>query len=235
MAISILVEDLTVIYRMRQPLRMLHHARTESTPGVLAVAEVSFKASEGEVIGLLGGNGSGKSTLLKAVAGLVPVTSGEVRTGSHPLLLGVNAALVGEVSGRRNAYLGGLALGLSPVAAREAVEGILCFAGVQDAADRPLDTYSSGMAARLKFAIATSVLSDIVLVDEALSVGDAEFQERSRSRMREVAESAGTVILVSHSARQLEESCTRGLWLDKGVLRFDGPIEKALKEYKARQ
>lgn len=201
-------------------------------PVVHALTDVCVQLHAGETVGLVGGNGAGKSTLLRTLTGLTPPTTGSVLASSRPLLLSVGAALIPELSGRRNAYLGALAMGLGKDAASEAVSDVLSFAGLGEAAERPLATYSSGMAARLRFAIATYTPREILFVDEALSVGDAAFARKARERMAAMSEAAGTVVLVSHTPAQLLETCTRGLWLDRGVIRADGPIEAVLEEYR---
>jgi teichoic acid transport system ATP-binding protein len=199
---------------------------------VHAVRGVSVEARQGEAIGLIGRNGSGKSTLLKAVAGLLRLTSGEVRVRSSPVLLGVGAALEPELSGRRNVLLGGTALGLAKQEVMERFDDIVDFAGVRDSIDLPLKTFSSGMAARLRFSIASAVQPDVLLIDEALSVGDAEFRSRSRSRMQELIKQAGVIFLVSHSLSQVEEVCSRVLWIDQGLVRADGPAQEVLEAYR---
>jgi teichoic acid transport system ATP-binding protein len=190
-------------------------------------------AREGDAIGLVGRNGSGKSTLLRCVAGLVQPTSGAVYTRAHPRLLGVNAALIRELTGERNVVLGCLALGMSPREIKRRYAEIVDFAGLDGFMDLPMRTYSSGMAARLTFAIATSTSPDILLVDEALATGDADFRRRSEERIRQLRESAGTVFLVSHALMTIERTCNRVLWVDKGELRMDGDTASVLAAYRA--
>lgn len=198
---------------------------------VHAVRDVSFDLHEGEAVGLIGANGSGKSSLLRAVAGLVPLQRGRVRARSEPVLLGVGAALHPDLSGRRNVYLGGTALGLSRDEVAEKFDGIVEFAGVGDFIDTPLRTYSSGMQARLRFSIAAAVEPDILLIDEALAVGDAEFKARSDGRMRELIDKAGGLILVSHSLSSVADICERAIWLHKGQIQEDGPTAAVIEAY----
>ncbi|GHF99020.1 ABC transporter ATP-binding protein [Streptomyces filamentosus] len=222
----------------------VHIAYTVPTgPGthrrVHAVRGVGFVARRGESIGLIGSNGSGKSTLLKAIAGLQQTESGRVYTRGRPALLGVDAALMGDLSGERNVILGGLAMGMSRSGIASRYEGIVDFSGLPDGRDgrenalaRPMRTYSSGMAARLRFAIAATARShDVLLVDEALATGDARFQRRSRRRIDELRAAAGTVFLVAHSHATIRETCDRALWLEAGTLRMDGPAEEVTAAY----
>ncbi|MFF2845421.1 ABC transporter ATP-binding protein [Streptomyces sp. NPDC058001] len=203
---------------------------------VHAVKRVSFTAYRGEAIGLIGTNGSGKSTLLKAVAGLLPVENGHIYTGGQPSLLGVNAALMNDLTGERNVHLGGLAMGMSRDQVRERYDGIVDFSGINEKGDfisLPMRTYSSGMAARLRFSIAAAKDHDVLLIDEALATGDRSFQRRSEARIRELRKEAGTVFLVSHSNKSIRDTCDRVLWLERGELRMDGPTDDVLKEYEA--
>ncbi|MFD3534471.1 ABC transporter ATP-binding protein [Streptomyces sp. NPDC058664] len=201
---------------------------------VHAVRGVSFVAYRGEAIGLIGSNGSGKSTLLKAVAGLQPVERGQIHTQGQPSLLGVNAALMNDLTGERNVILGGLAMGMSRAEVRERYDGIVDFSGIDekdDAISRPMRTYSSGMAARLRFSIAAAKSHDVLLIDEALATGDARFRRRSQRRIDELRAEAGTVFLVSHSNSTVTETCERALWLEAGTLRMDGPAKEVVAAY----
>jgi teichoic acid transport system ATP-binding protein len=198
-----------------------------------AVRGVSFVARQGESIGIIGRNGAGKSTLLRAIAGLMPYSQGAVYANGQCALLGVNAALLMPLTGERNIMLGGLALGLSRAQVRERFDAIVEFAGIGQFVHLPMNAYSSGMAARLRFAISTAKVPDILMIDEALSTGDAGFQRRSRDKIMEVQAQAGTVFLVSHSAKAIETMCERALWLEAGRLVMDGPAPQVLEAYKA--
>ncbi|MFZ3570205.1 ABC transporter ATP-binding protein [Streptomyces sp. BH097] len=203
---------------------------------VHAVRNVSFTAYRGEAIGLIGTNGSGKSTLLKAVAGLLPTENGAIYTNGQPSLLGVNAALMNDLTGERNVRLGGLAMGMSREQVRDRYDEIVDFSGINEKGDfvtLPMRTYSSGMAARLRFSIAVAKEHDVLLIDEALATGDRSFQKRSEQRIKELRRRAGTVFLVSHSNKSIRDTCDRVLWLERGELRMDGPTEDVLKEYEA--
>ncbi|MFI8915832.1 ABC transporter ATP-binding protein [Streptomyces sp. NPDC053513] len=214
--------------------RMLRRGTAPAGRRVHAVKGVSFVAHRGEAIGLIGSNGSGKSTLLKAVAGLQPVDRGRIYTQGQPSLLGVNAALMNDLTGERNVILGGLAMGMSRAEVRERYDGIVDFSGINekdDAISRPMRTYSSGMGARLRFSIAAAKSHDVLLIDEALSTGDARFRRRSQERIDELRAEAGTVFLVSHSNSTITETCDRALWLEAGTLRMDGPAKEVVAAY----
>ncbi|MFF8971642.1 ABC transporter ATP-binding protein [Streptomyces sp. NPDC014995] len=219
--------------------RILRRKQAEKAAGVRtvhAVKNVSFVAYKGEAIGLIGTNGSGKSTLLKAVAGLLPVERGKIYTDGQPSLLGVNAALMGDLTGERNVHLGGLAMGMSREQIRERYQEIVDFSGINEKGDfisLPMRTYSSGMGSRLRFSIAAAKDHDVLLIDEALSTGDARFQARSAERIQEMRAHAGTVFLVSHSNAAIRDTCDRVLWLERGELRMDGPTEEVMQAYEA--
>jgi teichoic acid transport system ATP-binding protein len=198
---------------------------------VHAVKNVTFTAYKGDAIGVIGRNGSGKSTLLRAVAGLLPPESGAIYPGGRPSLLGVNAAMMNDLTGDRNVVLGCLAMGMSAAEVDRRYDEIIEFSGIGEFIDLPMSTYSSGMAARLKFAIASAKTHDILLVDEALATGDAEFRVRSERKIRELRDQAGTVFLVSHSLDVVLDTCNRALWLDQGVLRLDGPADEVVAAY----
>jgi teichoic acid transport system ATP-binding protein len=235
--LTVLVDDLHVTYRIYEDVRptlrrfVANGFRPRPHVEVHALRGVSFVAGPGESIGIIGRNGSGKSTLMSALAGLVPATKGKVYAASQPVLLTVGAALQGELSGRRNILIGAAALGIPRASIAAQMEGIIDFTGLRESIDRPLKTYSSGMAARLQFGIASAVRPDILLVDEALATGDAEFARRSRRRIEEVVAQAGTVFIVSHSNDTLARMTKRAIWIDAGKILFDGPTDEALGRY----
>ncbi|OFP88304.1 ABC transporter ATP-binding protein [Corynebacterium sp. HMSC059E07] len=198
---------------------------------VRAVKPLSFVAQQGESIGILGQNGSGKSTLLSMIAGNESPTTGEILVSNQPSLLSVSAALQPHLSGVQNVRLGLLAKGLTPEEAEELVMPVATWASIGDAIHRPLSTYSSGMAARLKFAISTAIRPKILLVDEALATGDSTFNRRAQERMDQFLEEAATVFIVSHSAGTIRQHCSRALWLHDGNLVTDLPAKMAVKWY----
>ena len=209
----------------------------EQAPGqrsVHAVRGVSFTAYRGEAVGLIGPNGSGKSTLLRAVAGLMAPSQGVVWTRGQAALLGVSAAMMGAMSGEQNIVLGCLAIGMTPEEIAQEYDAICEFAGIGEFVHMPMNTYSSGMSARLRFAIAAARTPDILLIDEALATGDAQFRRRSEARIRQLREEAGTVFLVSHGLGIIRETCSRAIWLEAGKIVLDGEAGAVVNAYEAR-
>lgn len=237
--ITMVVEDVHVTYRVYEDKRprardmFAGGNRGRSYRAIEAVRGVSFTAHAGEAIGIIGRNGSGKSTLLTAMAGLLPVERGRILARSEPSLLGVGAVLQPNLSGRRNIILGTLALGLSKREAERKVDEITEFAQLEDFIDLPMRTYSSGMRARLHFSIATSVTPEILMIDEALAVGDEIFKQRSDERIRELQEAAGTIFLVSHSMDAITDTCTRVLWMEQGAVVAEGDPTEVVEQYRA--
>ncbi|WP_217634067.1 ABC transporter ATP-binding protein [Raineyella antarctica] len=239
---AVVVDDLHVDYRVLATGRRagseqrssLFERRREMLV-VNALKGISFTAYENESIGVIGSNGSGKSTLMRAITGLTPASKGAVYAASRPNMLSVGAALLPDLSGERNIILGGLALGMSKAEVARRYDDIVEFTGLRDFIRMPMRTYSSGMSARLKFAIATATQHDILIVDEALSVGDKEFQDKSEERIRQIREAAGTVFLVSHSMPSILDTCNRVLWLEKGDLLMDGDPQTVVDAYEKSQ
>jgi teichoic acid transport system ATP-binding protein len=234
--VNVWLDDVHVTYRIYEDralrLQDLARGKKREFREIKAVRGVDLIARRGETIGIVGRNGSGKSTLLQALSGLLPVDAGEVYARSQPTLLGVGTALQPNLSGRRNVELGCLALGMKGKEVEEALPRVLEFAGVEDFGDLPLRAYSSGMRARLLFAIATTVIPDILVIDEALAVGDEEFRVKSRERIDQLREGAGTVFLVSHALDTILDTCTRALWLHDGVVHADGSPVEVIEQYK---
>jgi len=238
---AVIVDDVHVEYkvlatgkRVKQSeagRRLLQRGR--KTRRVHALKGVSFVAHEGESVGVIGTNGSGKSTLMRAIVGLTPTTKGSIYASSRPAMLGVGAALLRDLSGERNVVLGGLALGMSVSEIADESDAIIDFAGIRDFIQYPMRTYSSGMTARLKFAIATARTHEILIVDEALGVGDRDFRKRSEDRIREIRDAAGTVFLVSHSMKSIRDTCDRVIWIHKGDLMMDGDPDEVIAAYEA--
>ncbi|WP_147107595.1 ABC transporter ATP-binding protein [Nesterenkonia populi] len=239
--VSVAVDGASKTYRVRSSNEYLKekHKAARQVKRVLgsgwlevpALQPVSFVVNRGETVGVIGTNGSGKSTLMKLLTGKIRPTDGEVYATSTPVMLGVNAALVKEISGRENIRLGCLAMGLSPKETQDRFPLIVEISGLQDSLDMPLKAYSSGMASRLQFAIATAVDPDILLIDEALNTGDAKFRARTKERLDEVREQAGCVFLVSHSLGTIKQMCTRVLWIEQGQLLADGDPEWVCSQY----
>jgi teichoic acid transport system ATP-binding protein len=241
---TVVVDDVHLTYKIMgrskgggAPAAFRRLILREPAPGmreVHAVRGVSFVAHRGEAVGLIGPNGSGKSTLLRAIAGLMPPAAGAIYTQGQPSLLGISAAMMNDMTGERNVVLGCLALGVPKDEIPERYEQIVEFAGIGDFISLPMHTYSSGMAARLRFAIAATKTHDILLIDEALSTGDAEFRRRSEKRIRELREDAGTVFLVSHGLGVVRETCDRAIWLEKGKIVVDGEANAVVDAYESR-
>ncbi|POM26866.1 Teichoic acids export ATP-binding protein TagH [Actinomadura rubteroloni] len=239
----VVVDGLHIIYRVYSGgggkgsaatalMRIVKRESRPQTKEVHAVKGVSFIAYRGDAIGIVGTNGSGKSTLLKAIAGLLPPARGAVYTDGQPSLLGVNAALMKDLSGSRNITLGCLAMGLSPDETRASYDAIVKFADLKPGfIEYPMSTYSSGMGARLRFAIAAARTHDVLLIDEALATGDAKFKRRSKAKIDELREDAGAVFLVAHNLDVIEETCNRVIWLDDGRVKMDGDPEEVLGAY----
>lgn len=242
---TVIADELHIVYRVHGSKgnkgsatdalnRILRRGNERGVREVHAVRGVSFTAYRGQAIGLIGSNGSGKSTLLRAIAGLLPPERGRVFTDGQPSLLGVNAALMNDLTGERNIILGGLAMGMSREQIKERYQSIVDFSGINEKGDfisLPMRTYSSGMAARLRFSIAAAKNHDVLMIDEALATGDRKFQRRSEARIRELRKEAGTVFLVSHNNKSIRDTCDRVLWLERGELRMDGPTDDVIREY----
>ena len=205
--------------------------RSRKTRTVHALRGVSLIAYEGDSVGVIGSNGSGKSTLMRAIVGLTPTSQGSIYASSRPSMLGVGAALIRDLSGERNVILGGLALGLPLDEIEAKFDEIVDFAGIREFIELPMRTYSSGMTARLKFAIATAREHDILIVDEALAVGDKTFRKRSEARIRHIRDNAGTVFLVSHSMQSIRDTCNRVIWINKGEVMLDGKPDEVIEAY----
>ncbi|MGP9707013.1 ABC transporter ATP-binding protein [Brachybacterium sp. AOP24-D1-21] len=199
---------------------------------VSALRGVDLQVRSGEFVGIIGRNGSGKSTLLRALAGVEPPTSGVVMTAARPQLLGVSAALIPELTGAENIKLGFLAMGLSRDEADEIFPAAAELSALGETIDLPMRTYSSGMGARLKFAISVMAEPKILMIDEALSTGDATFSERSAKKMDDMLANAGTVFMVNHAAQTIENMCSRAIWMEKGRVVIDGDAVEVARRYR---
>lgn len=198
---------------------------------VQAINDVSLTVYPGETVGIIGVNGSGKSTLLSSIAGLTTPYKGIIRVRETPEFLSLSGGLHTMFTGRMNAELGLLAKGLAPSEVDEAVEEVARFARLGDAFDRDVETYSSGMRARLGFAIATYYIPKILLIDEALSVGDAGFQEQCHKRLQQLNQGAHAVVIVSHNMFTIEQMCDWVLWLHQGEIVKTGPAKETIELY----
>jgi teichoic acid transport system ATP-binding protein len=222
------VEDVSVTYRTsleRNPTLKSTLLRLGRRQRVIreieALKEVSFAVPHGKVMGVVGANGAGKSTLMRTVAGILPPTSGRVEVhGRVSTLLSLGVGFNRKLTGRENVVLGGLAAGLTRAQLREKYDEIVAFAELEDFMDMPMRTYSSGMYGRLAFAVAVTMEPDILIIDEALSVGDARFRRKSFNRMRALCAQDRTILLVTHALGSVEKLCDEAIWMDKGRIQM---------------
>ncbi|MBS1847795.1 MAG: ABC transporter ATP-binding protein [Actinobacteria bacterium] len=212
--------------------KIKHPLRRPERERFWALSGLDLDLREGETLGLLGRNGAGKSTLLKLLGRITQPTSGELKLwGRVGSLLEVGTGFHPELTGRENVYLNGSILGVTTKEIARQFDAIVDFAGVEKFLDTPVKRYSSGMYVRLAFAVAAHLEAEVLLVDEVLSVGDADFQRKCVAKMREVATAGRSVVLVSHNLRNVEDLCERALVLDKGRVSFDGTPEAAITHY----
>ncbi len=198
----------------------------------LALKDVSFEVHKGEIFGLIGANGAGKSTTLKLVARVLRPSQGRVRVyGRVAPLLAMGAGFHPELTGRENVYLNATLLGFTRRQIEERFESIVDFAELWDFIDAPIRTYSSGMLARLGFAVASDQMPDILILDEVLAVGDSAFQQKCLARIRSFQERGATTLFVSHAMAGVRETCQRVLWLDHGAVRFIGRADEGVDMY----
>jgi ABC-type polysaccharide/polyol phosphate transport system ATPase subunit len=237
---AIVVDGVTETFRLYQERpsglkERLYRLRRTSYTDFNALEDVSFRIEHGESVAVIGHNGSGKSTLLKILARILPPDEGMALTnGRVASLLELGAGFHGDLTGRENIYLNGAILGLSRADIDERFDQIVDFAGIRPLLDTAVRTYSSGLYVRLGFAIAVNVDPDILLVDEVLAVGDAEFQERSLDRMQEFRDAGKTFVLVSHDLDAVQKMCDRVIVLETGRVVFDGPVADGVERYRAR-
>jgi ABC-type polysaccharide/polyol phosphate transport system ATPase subunit len=200
----------------------------------VALQDISFTVDEGEVVAILGQNGAGKSTLLKVLAGVLPPTKGSSKvSGKIAPMIELGAGFHPEMTGAENVLFYSALMGRNIKSVKERTPAIGEWAGVTDHMDFPLRTFSSGMVARLAFATATDERAEVLLVDEVLSVGDADFQEKSKKRMHELINSGAAVILVSHDMSAVRELATRAIWLENGHVKMIGKASDVVDAYEA--
>ena len=237
--LSISVEDVSVTYRtsfekrptLTETVKRLGR-RERIVREIEAVQNVSFNVEHGKVLGVVGANGAGKSTLVRTIAGILPPTSGRIEVhGRVSTLLALGVGFNRTLTGRENVVLGGLAAGLTREHLAEKYEEIVEFAELEDFMDMPMKTYSSGMYGRLGFSVAVNMDPDILLIDEALSVGDAKFRKKSFEKMRELCEEDRTIVLVSHALGSIEELCDQAIWIHKGQLKLQGDPDEVVHAY----
>lgn len=232
----ITVKDLKITYRglkkysIRRDLLSSHSKRRDDFE---ALKGISFSVQKGEILGILGVNGSGKSTLLKTIAGIFRPDAGTVDLhGNSVSLLSLGLGFAASLTGRQNIELNGLLLGFSKQEISEQMESIISFSELGEFIDKPVRTYSSGMVSKLAFSVASNLKTDILLVDEVLSVGDEKFRKKSMARMRElINDEDRTVLIVSHGMETIRSLCTRALWLNSGEILETGNPNTVIKHY----
>lgn len=196
-----------------------------------ALRNINFTANKGDVIGIIGVNGSGKSTLSNIISGVIPASEGTVKTIGQTSLIAISSGLKGELTGRENIELKCLMLGFSQKEIKAMEPEIIEFADIGKFVDQPVKKYSSGMKSRLGFAISVTVDPDILVIDEALSVGDQAFAKKSKDKMFEFKERGKTIFFISHSLGQMKEFCEKLLWLEYGEVKDFGSVEDILPQY----
>ena len=236
---AISVEDVSVTYRTsleRAPTlksTVLKLGRREKIVREIdAVKHVTFDVPHGEVLGIVGANGAGKSTLVRTIAGILPPSSGRVEVhGRVSTLLALGVGFNKKLSGRENVVLGGLAAGLKRGQLAEKYDDIVAFAELEEFMDLPMRTYSSGMYGRLAFAVAVMMEPDILLIDEALSVGDARFRRKCARKMRQLCSEDRTVVLVTHALGTIQELADHAIWMDQGEMRMWDEPDSVVNAY----
>ena len=219
------------------PFLKVGEVNDRSTKGtsnyVWALRDINFEINRGEVLGIIGKNGAGKSTLLKILSRVTSPTTGEIKTkGRIASLLEVGTGFHPEMTGRENIYLNGAILGMTKAEIRSKIDEIIAFSGCERYIDTPVKRYSSGMTVRLAFSVAAHLEPDILVVDEVLAVGDAEFQKKAIGKMQDISKGEGrTVLFVSHNMSSVQKLCNRCIVLDNGNKLFDGNVSKALEFY----
>lgn len=233
--VSVKVEDLVIKYKSLNHVSIQRNffQKREKRTVYTAIDGISFEVEKGEIFGLTGRNGSGKSTLLRAIGGMLAPDFGRIDIGGQSVaLLAIGVGFKPEMTGRENIYIAGLLLGFSQKEIKAKEEEIIEFAELEEFIDMPVRTYSSGMYSRLGFAITATLETDIVLIDEVLSVGDERFQKKSYEKMKQlIGDREKTVIICSHNSALLKDLCDRIMWLEKGKIVRLGDTETVLKEY----
>jgi ABC-type polysaccharide/polyol phosphate transport system ATPase subunit len=225
MTVVMRLEDVTLEYPVPRQYR-----KEDVKPS--GVRNISLEVKQGEVLGIIGRNGSGKSTLLKMMAGVFPPNSGTIAAkGSVSLLAGVGVGFHKELTGRENAYLYGALMGRTTEQIDDLIEEIQAFAELKHHFDRPIRTYSSGMKSRLGISVATAFKPDLLLIDEVLGVGDASFRKKSEERIQDMIAKSGTVVMVSHSMKLLQNICTHMILIEDGSVIFSGTPKETIEKY----
>lgn len=235
---AIEVENLCISYRGLKSYSIkqnLLHGKRSRAEEFQAVKNVSFKVEKGEILGLIGKNGSGKSTMLRAIAGIFSPNSGTINLHGHSVsLLSIGVGFQKELSGRDNILLSGMLLGFSEEQIREHMDEIIQFSELGKFIDAPVRTYSSGMHSKLAFSITAVLETDIILIDEVLSVGDSRFKKKSYAKMKKlISDTNRTVVIVSHDMKTIRDLCSKVLWINDGEMVQYGDTETVLEAYDA--
>jgi ABC-2 type transport system ATP-binding protein/lipopolysaccharide transport system ATP-binding protein len=236
------VRDVSMRYRVHKSRRRsLRESifrsvlRRDEVIDVWALKEVSFSVARGDALGVIGDNGSGKSTLCLLISRIMTPTSGKVEVvGKVSALLSLGAGFQPDLTGRDNIFLNGIYLGYKRDEIQAKFKEIVDFAELWDFIDVPLRTYSSGMRARLAFSIAASIRPEVLVIDELMGVGDIRFRQKSTARMKEMISESQGLVVVSHSMQTIRSICSRVVWLDKGQMVADGPVEEVVSKYETR-
>jgi teichoic acid transport system ATP-binding protein len=239
--LAIRIEDLSISYKINvESKKTLKNAIMRASKGervrtrtVEAVKHLNLDIPHGSVVGIVGANGAGKSTLMRSIAGILPPTTGKIIVnGRISTLLALGVGFNKALSGRDNIILGGLAAGMSKAEIEGQTDAIAAFADLPEGfIDMPVRTYSNGMYSRVAFAVAVNMTPDILLLDEALSAGDAAFKEKSFNRMRELCDEARTILIVSHALSSINELCDHAIWMHKGSMLASGKPEIITEQY----
>lgn len=237
MSKAITVKDLWIVYKSLKSVsakRALFTFGKDKLERFEAVRGVSFEIEKGQVVGLIGRNGSGKSTLLRSIAGIFSPDKGDINLhGNTVSLLSIGVGFQNKLSGRENIYLSGLLMGFKKSEIDEKIDEIIEFSELGAFIDKPVKTYSSGMYSKLAFSITAVMETDIMLIDEVLSVGDEKFKKKSYEKIKElISDKTRTVMIVSHNSDQLKKLCDHIVWINDGVLMMQGETEEVLNAYK---
>lgn len=235
---AISVKDLHISYRtlkafsIKKSLLKLKKSKTEVFE---AVKGVTFDVEKGKILGIIGKNGSGKSTLLRSIAGIFSADSGSINLyGNSVSLLSIGVGFQKKLTGYENIFLSGMLLGFSEEEIKEKIDSIIEFSELKDFIYKPVSTYSSGMYSKLAFSITAILETDIMLIDEVLSVGDVKFKEKSYNKMKElISNDERTVVIVSHNSNTIKELCDKVIWLHDGIIKDEGDPAEIMDKYEA--